>query len=287
MPRSQRFSAGLLLLVLHSHAAHARQPQHSAANPRRSRQAESSVAPAPDTARSQARGAGHPQGNAERHHERLPLPRRYPRSPARGAPPGAAPPPPLPGSQVTREPLRDLGPPRPQGAASSRAAATPLAAPQAPTERRRPRAGYCPPPSRPRPQKVSLPGPHRSLSLRRRERQPRRPTAPRERAPPTNTRRREAGPRGPPARLSGGSASRRAGSAPRLPPRPRGTPLTGNPPLPSPAPGAGRASPLPASRQPEPGRGSRQAPSGAAGRRLGRPLRPRPLLRPPPLLPGP
>lgn len=158
---------------------------------------------------------------------------------------------------------------------------------EAPTERRRPRAGYCPPPSRPRPQKVSLPGPHRSLSLRRRERQPRRPTAPRERAPPTNTRRREAGPRGPPARLSGGSASRRAGSAPRLPPRPRGTPLTGNPPLPSPAPGAGRASPLPASRQPEPDRGSRQAPSGAAGRRLGRPLRPRPPLRPPPLLPGP
>lgn len=215
-------------------------PQHR--QPRQSRHTKSSNAPSPGTAGSQARRAGHLQGDTEQHHERLLVSRQYPEEPSprqvpserpgrttrnrntRGGPPAARHGPALAAPRLPRE-LPAAAGPRASATSESRLREPPPRRPsswlprETPTERTRPRAGYSPSPSRPRSQKVSLPGPHRSLPLRRGERQSRRPMAPRKRAAATNARRREAGPRGPPARRSGGSASRRAGTAPSLAPR--------------------------------------------------------------------
>ncbi|XP_032302129.1 formin-like protein 5 [Coturnix japonica] len=162
----------------------------------------------------------------------------------------------LPGSQRSCQPPRGQKPPQPQGTASSKPPSRHRGPwlPMTPAKSRRhhtttPHHHITPhrhtaPPSRPRSHKVSLPGPHRSFPSRQGERQPRRPIASRERATPTNARRREAEPRGPAALRSGGSASRRAGTAPRLTAPQRRSPRTcrclrllpGRPPLPPPPP---------------------------------------------------
>lgn len=258
MPRSQHFSVGLSFSW--SHTSTPPMPGSlSTARPTQGRAGRPRAAP-------------HLPGHGRQPGERRRAPaERHRAAPQAAAPPAALPEEPSPrqapserpdrtargcaapaSPRLPRDPPATAGP-RPPATAGRRPSpptTTPGSRPSpprgTPAEQRRPRAGYSPPPSRPRPQKVSLPGPHRCLPLRRGKRQPRRPMAPRERAPLTNARWREAGPRGPPARLSGGSASRRAGAAPRLPPRPRRarSPGTRRCLRLLPAQGPGRASPL-------------------------------------------
>ncbi|XP_065526548.1 sterile alpha motif domain-containing protein 1-like [Lathamus discolor] len=164
-----------------------------------------------------------------------------------------------------------------------------------------PPRGLTPPPRSPRgAESFWRPEPHRSLRLPRAERQLPRPMVPRPGAPVTSGKKREAGPRQPPARSRGGSASRSGGTATGTPvaaphrsrpvalPPPRsprslappslGTGARNRPPL---LPGfCGAQGPAPERRWP-------LVPKGVPSGWLGHPQRHQPPLCPLLLLPGP